>query len=1496
MSSDSDRGPLYGLGAILLLLGLLPGAWVHDWPCGLALVAFLPWLPALHRRGITRPASLAALLLAAFALLWPPTPNLPRVEPVLEDVVLRTVDDAEWIAADPWLAEALAGGSRAAAFEHLDAVAPESSAEDAVGCALFSAEGVMLAWSGWTAAVAAAGPELEPESGTHVEVRVDEPYTLVRAWVPLAGGATIVVGRPLAVVAPLRAGGIQPEVPDVEGLSFHDTLFALPPGAAFDPLGEGGIARLEPASRHEPMQGSDWRARAIAPGILLALLLAARAVRRRDGLRGLLLGWSVLLLARFLLLDTTFLGDAVRDPSEFAALLPPGWPESIGDVLGSPGDATLTFLALNLALALALRNVSSWARANNRRLPTVVVVPALALVAGATVLWASWTRAFAAAAGRPPFVDITALGDPAVLLVGISVALLGLAYALCLLVGHLAYVAALPPLRRHWALVSLPILLAFLAAGPPSTTAWMVALTAAALLLPARAFLAQRPVLGPDLVAVVMLIGLASAAILKEQQREDFQYFAEEHARRTRLRESFEVSLLESALEDMIDEGGLRRALEGQEEAAQAAFHAWLVSGLAAGQRPCEVQVRDATGVVLSRFRLDMPVAVEQPVGIVVEPTGAGEIAIRRNLRRAGRREWEVLIASAEVPSAAGPGHLTVAILPDGPALLGSGTGALSRRLSRWGADPVVLRYRNGVLVDSNAPDAPIGDLLPAITRDVFSQEDGEQRGGWRDVELQDRRYRIFWTLQPDGEVLGLGLPVGLHADLATLALNSVAIHGIVILTMAICFALVSGWGARIPHLLGQFRVRLMMAIVAVAVFPIFFWGSVGVQRLMRESDDAQRADLELKLDAALGVLELDLAMELGRSLESLSQLLAAGDERWEEGVRAEAPHWLPPGLDGGLVYDAEGVERERAGSTAPVPPVVLRAVLNQGESRTFYQSLTGDPAVVLAQPVTGPRGKVLGCVVGFRRLSTQVCERLHALLMSEVRIYGRDELAATSRPELARAGLVPSWLPADVWRALVAQGRPGMVLNEVGSLGTRLASYRALRLGDVVAVGAMAVSRPHLSAWAGDREVSRSISLIVSLSALWLALSVAAGLVLSRRISGPLQRVIHGAGEIAGGALGMQVQADGRDELARLAHAFNRMSRSLADNRDELEAQRAALETIIQHLEAGVIATKADGWIQLSNHAADRFLGGGEPLRGSVEPLLQASDLTGVEALLEAFRRTGSYAGELPFGADRTMRISMTRIGGHGAAGRVLVVLEDLTDLIRSQKTLAWAQMARQVAHEIKNPLTPMKLQAQNLLYAHAEQPERFGETLHESVGVIIEQIERLRRISGEFSRMARPETLGSESIDLTEAVSDVLRIYAGTENDSITMRQEIGTGLPKVRIQREDLTRMVLNLVENARDAVVNAAAKEVKVRLAATRDGAPGVRLEVRDNGPGIPDAVRSQLFEPYFSTKTAGTGLGLAIAKKIVEGCGGYIEVSSDPREGTVFSVSLPAAEE
>lgn len=1492
------------LPALGLLLVLYPWAWWQGWPVGLlGLAGFTLWGAWRWSRPSLWGAAGASVLLVLGSIGADEEPDLSaRLDQQLEQVTQGTVTAATLLAASPTLRNAMFGVRKVELFQELVEVTQGTPAD--FGAMVLGPAGEPLAWAGWTPSVDGGLPE--GVSSPHLEVRSREPYSTLRVLVPVDSLGFVVVGRTVEIASPLVFAGLESAIPLRAGLHFRSLLVPLRADVDRLPL-DGGtgtpIASLDAPLGSVSGSHGGGRARVLPLGLVVALVLLLRTALRARGGRACALGWGGIALARGLALEWPVLGDSAMDPGEFAHRIDwliTAFPWADTGFLGSPGDAFLSIVALNLALILAVREaLAHLRRADHAGVAAWLSLPLTAL---ATLAWLKATTAFAIGASTPPFVNLTELLDPPVFLVATSVALVSVGLTLVLLGTGAAWASARPRAlgENVWG-----VALGVVAIGPslvvaPVGVVALLVLVAALMAHQGASMVRRRRVTPVIWFAVIPALGMASAGVLRQQQSLEFEDFAERQAERAvRQGENYQVLLLESAVADMLGDGALVDALEGRDPGRHAAFHAWLVSSLSAGRQPCDVQLLDSAGKLVSRFRIDMPgqLTRDPTPGFAHALLAEEDVGVRRARRRVGQREAELLIATARVPSERGEGRVSVAVLPEGQVVGDRGgndrlaQGELGRRLSRWGVDPVVLLYRDGVLVESNDPGAPIGDLLPKAAEVALERTDeSNDAAGWRRFTLGETVFEVYWFLQPSGEVLGLGRPVSFTLDSRVLILDSIAVHGVVIALLWLGLAIAAGWMPRLGSLSRQFRVRLLAAIAVVGVIPIVFWGVTGVRQLQAEQGETIRAEMEAALDIAIRGMELELAIETDRLLEraDLSEWLVNENEDFPEGAQVLAGSAY---LAGVRILDEDGLERARVGSSTDVPWRALQTVLRDDESRTLYTLLDDTPAAVLIRPIKDRRGNIVGAVAAYRTLGNRLCNTLQELLFSEVRIYGPATIAAGSRPELVDARLVPRFLPGGVWRAIMDLGRPGIVRSEIGPLGGRLTGYRALRASDVVAIGAIALSVPDLQQWVRNREIERSVSLIVGLSILWIGIAGLAAVVLSARISGPLGRLIQGAERIRGGQLGHQVEAHGHDEVARLMHSFNAMSRAVADSQGESERQRASLETIVEHLEAAVIAVADDATVQMVNRRATQIFGAMSPeVGGDLVEFLERIDLPGAEQLWRELEQRPRVTVELPFGEHRTLRVAFTRI-----AGGSLLVVEDLTDLIRSQKTIAWGQMARQVAHEIKNPLTPMKLQAQNLIYAYDRRPETFGETLRESVATIVEQIERLRRISGEFSRVARPDSMGRDRIDLAESVREVLRIYEG-DGGGVQLKVELEDELPEVCIDREDVARVVLNLVENAREAMADSSTSgrpgQVSVWVSAATDGS--VELGVADMGPGVPDGERARLFEPYFSTKSSGTGLGLFIVKKIVDGCDATIELRSAADEGATFTIRFPAA--
>jgi two-component system, NtrC family, nitrogen regulation sensor histidine kinase NtrY len=431
-------------------------------------------------------------------------------------------------------------------------------------------------------------------------------------------------------------------------------------------------------------------------------------------------------------------------------------------------------------------------------------------------------------------------------------------------------------------------------------------------------------------------------------------------------------------------------------------------------------------------------------------------------------------------------------------------------------------------------------------------------------------------------------------------------------------------------------------------------------------------------------------------------------------------------------------------------------------------------------------------------------------------------------------------------------------------------------------------------------------VTLLILLASSWV------GLYLARRVTVPIQALAEGTKRISGGDLSHRVDVEADDELGVLVDSFNRMTAELEANKVELErsnrelvttnqriaAERALFAAVLANVAAGVVSADSQGRIFLCNDAALKMLRQPEdevigrladeawpdPERSKVAALLR-QDGRG-----DRFGR-GTQAVHLRLGGElKTFEAKVTALIGAGGVvqGRVLV-LEDLTELIQAQQLAAWNEAARRIAHEIKNPLTPIRLAAERLLYKHKQGDPGLGKAIEDGVEIIVREVVNLQGMVDEFSRYARMPRPRPTRVDLGRLVGDTLNLYRDLK-PGVELRAEIAPEVSEVWLDAEQIRRALINLLDNA----VEATEAPGRVTVSAERadhNGGP-VRLRIADTGRGIPLEARDKLFLPYFSTKGRGTGLGLAIVHRIVTDHQGTIQVEDNLPKGTVFTVELP----
>jgi two-component system nitrogen regulation sensor histidine kinase NtrY len=350
---------------------------------------------------------------------------------------------------------------------------------------------------------------------------------------------------------------------------------------------------------------------------------------------------------------------------------------------------------------------------------------------------------------------------------------------------------------------------------------------------------------------------------------------------------------------------------------------------------------------------------------------------------------------------------------------------------------------------------------------------------------------------------------------------------------------------------------------------------------------------------------------------------------------------------------------------------------------------------------------------------------------------------------------------------------------------------------------------------------------------------------------------------------------------------AFRRMTADLNASRGALEAAQRRLAAVLRNVASGVIAVDHTGRVTLANPRADAILG----VRLPPGTALAEVDRSGLAAVVARFLESGRDEEDFELALrERQLRGRVTRLGD----GAVITV-DDVSDLARAQRVLAWGEMARQVAHEIKNPLTPIRLGVQHLRRARADARVDFDKVLEQNVGRILDEINRLDEIARAFSRYgtAPEERPPAEPTDVAAVVRDVVALETMGEGD---VRWKVsGADAPRHALARGDeLREVLLNVLENAR--LANAREVAVAVHPGGGGSASDGrVAIIVRDDGHGIPPDVLPRIFEPHFSTRTSGSGLGLAVSRRLIESWGGDIAVSSTPGEGTEVRIVLRAVE-
>ena len=700
---------------------------------------------------------------------------------------------------------------------------------------------------------------------------------------------------------------------------------------------------------------------------------------------------------------------------------------------------------------------------------------------------------------------------------------------------------------------------------------------------------------------------------------------------------------------------------------------------------------------------------------------------------------------------------------------------------------------------------------------------------------------------------LGVRAPdIPVASNVAIIALLNLNLIVFLLLLVLLFRNLVKLWSERRHKVLGsKFKAKLVFSFVLLAVTPAILIFVIASNFIGRSIEGWFKPQVERPLDQALAV-----AQTYYRSLE-----LAA-------------------------VRQAHQIARviERDGLLAAERRDALLTYLAE------HQDLVGLSAVTVLGSATREIAHVKDPVLGDLPLRE----------ISEVQVKrGLTGQETTSVRELPSGDLIeavaPVWSTSEGRREIAAVVVVGTHVTErleakVRAISQAFKDYKQLRLMKNPIKGSYIL-------------LFLLLTLIVVFSFTWF------GLYLARGITDPIAELAEGTREIAAGNLRYKVQARADDEIGVLVDSFNHMTDDLSeskrrlegayldlqDKHTELEERRRYIETVMEAITTGVVSFDPDGRVTTINRAAARMFGLDEAasVGKPADVVFSRPELVEVATLVQRTRRlrSGVVERELALTRDGTsvalVAMATALRGPENEYAGAVAVFDDLTELLKAQRLAAWRQVAQRIAHEIKNPLTPIQLSAQRLRRRLGTTPgER--ELVNECTETIIQEVDALKRLVDEFSRFARMPAPVPRPTDVRPLVDGVMTLYRES-HPRLSLVARHAAELPMLEVDPDQVKRAVLNLVDNAVEAV--GAAGDVTVETAYDAES-ERVSIVVSDTGPGISAEHKDKLFQPYFSTKVNGMGLGLPIVQEIVAEHGGTIRVEDNQPRGTRFVVEIP----
>jgi two-component system nitrogen regulation sensor histidine kinase NtrY len=686
------------------------------------------------------------------------------------------------------------------------------------------------------------------------------------------------------------------------------------------------------------------------------------------------------------------------------------------------------------------------------------------------------------------------------------------------------------------------------------------------------------------------------------------------------------------------------------------------------------------------------------------------------------------------------------------------------------------------------------------------------------------------------------------------LLLLNLDLIGLVVLTLLLSRSLIKAYFERRHRMAGSgFRTKLVAAFIGFSLIPTLLLAFVASGLVNKAVDVWFNDQIEQVLNDAQEVARIH---HENRVTLALNSARAISREIFREDLLAPVQRDLL----------AAAMARKRAEHN------LTGVEIFSAKMDTLAKSMAPDvPSVVLALP-SG-------------QLVLQIVQHNQELTSVQEAESGRLVRAGVPIPSNMRQGAVDGVVVVDEY---VSES----LLSKLDGIAAQYAEYRQIK-------------QMRAPIKAGAYLFVAVITVLILFGATWFGFYVARG------ITVPIQRLAEATERIAHGDLGVRIKVKATDEIGTLVDSFNRMTAdlrhskgkleeanlSLRQSNIELDSRRAYTEAVVKTIEAGVLSIDPNGDITTVNPSAERILGISADLLRN-RPVHEAFKEQGCELFLTAYdrlrtdgRESLSMDGSMGV-TGKFLMIGLTLSRMRDEAGRDLgfvLVFEDLTELIKAQKVATWREVAQRIAHEIKNPLTPIQLSAQRLRKKFSEKSPDFEAVFDESTNVIVNEVNSLKRLVDEFSKFARMPAPQLSRQSLHDVVRNVVTLYRSAHRE-VEWVLELDEALPPLNIDRDQMNRVFVNLFDNAIQAMNQKGRVWVTTQYESKRRRA---MIRVADEGSGISPDDQEKLFIPYFSRRRTGTGLGLAIVQRIVTDHDGHIRAANNEPKGAVFTIELPA---